>query len=417
MLYDNALLGRLYLEAYQVTGNPRYHEIVRETLQFVQREMMDPDGGFYSALDADSEGAEGKHYVWTPSQVEDVLGSNDATIFKEYFDITTTGNFEGTNILHPRMHLKDLAKSAGMSLEKLKQQLDWGRQRLLKVREKRVRPDLDNKCLAAWNGMMLTAFAEAAFVLDDKEFLNTALNNAEFLASKMMIDGRLLRSWRNGKAHLNAYLEDYALVTEGFLSVYQASGQIRWLKLADQLMNTQFALFWDPERGNFYFTSTDHETLLLRQKEHLDNAIPSGNSLSSLNLLRLSVLCGKEEYRKQAEGMLTQVAAVLPQHPTAFGCWLQSLDFFLGPVQEIALLAEQGETDLLQPVRKHFLPNKVVARAKKVDEPLAKLIPLLNNKTTHRGQPTLYVCQNYACQAPATDVVAVEKALEIRSTD
>ncbi len=327
MLYDNALLSRLYLEAYQVTGDSYYREIVEETLGYVEREMIDPGGGFYSSQDADSEGEEGKFYVWTPAQVETVLGREDVQIFNDYFDVTGSGNFEGKNILHHRMDLGGLSKSLGRSVEEVSRLLLEARRKLLKVRGERVKPRLDDKVLTAWNGMMLTTFAEAAFVLNDRNFLEIALRNAEFLASEMMREGRMLRCWRNGKAHLNGYLEDYALVIEGWLATYQLTGQIRWLEQDARLMERQVELFQDDERGDFYFTSSDHETLLVRQKEHLDNATPSGNSVTCLNLLRLAVLLGKTEYGERAQRMLGQISGGLSQAPSAFGYWLQALDF------------------------------------------------------------------------------------------
>ncbi|MFQ5929312.1 MAG: thioredoxin domain-containing protein [Acidobacteriota bacterium] len=412
MLYDNAVLSRVYLEAYQVTGNPYYREIVRETLGYVQREMTDPAGGFYSAQDADSEGEEGKFYVWAPSEVEAVLGKEDAKIFDEYYDVTSSGNFEGKNILHHRMELKGLSRSMEMSVEELKKRLDQACRKLLKAREERIKPGLDDKCLAAWNGMMLTAFAEAAFALNDGTFLKTTLGNAEFLTSKMLVEGRLVRSWKQGKAQLNAYLEDYALVIEGLLATYQACGDVRWLEHARRLIQLQFDLFQDEQNGDFYFTSSDHESLLVRQKEYMDNATPSGNSVSCLNLLRLALLFGKKDYRDQAERMLRQASGVLSQYPLAFAYWLQALDFLFGPVQEIAAVGEQSErAALLQPVRQRFLPNKVLAVMETADTELGQKIPLLQDKATIDSRATVYVCQNYTCQRPATTVEEVERVL------
>ena len=412
MLYDNAVLSRVYLEAYQVTGNPYYREIVRETLGYVQREMTDPAGGFYCAQDADSEGEEGKFYVWAPSEVEAVLGKEDAKIFDEYYDVTSSGNFEGKNILHHRMELKGLSKSMEMSPEESKKRLDQARRKLLKAREERIKPGLDDKCLAAWNGMMLTAFAEAAFALNDATFLETALGNAEFLTSKMLVEGRLVRSWKQGKAQLNAYLEDYALVIEGLLATYQACGNVRWLEHARRLMQLQFDLFWDEQNGDFYFTSSDHESLLVRQKEYMDNATPSGNSVSCLNLSRLALLVGKKDYRDRAERMLRQVSGVLSQYPLAFAYWLQALDFLFGPVQEIAVVGEASErAALLQPIRRRFLPNKVLAVMETADTELGQKIPLLQDKATIDSRATVYVCQNYTCQQPATTPEEVEQAL------
>ena len=412
MLYDNALLSRVYLEAYQVTGDPYYREIVEETLGWVEREMQDEAGGFYSAQDADSEGEEGKFYVWTVEEMEALLGKEEAQIFGDYFDVSSGGNFEGKNILHHRRELKPFAESLGLSPEDLKQRLDGGRQRLFRQRETRVRPGLDDKVLAAWNGMMLTAFADAAFVLKDQNLLQTAVHNAEFLASEMLAEGRLFRSWKDGKAHLNAYLEDYALVIEGWLATYQSTGDAAWLEKADQLMEQQLELFWDPEQDSFYFTSRDHEELLVRHREFMDNATPSGNSVSCLNLLKLAVLLGKPEYRDRAGRMLQRVARILPQYPSAFGYWLQAADFFFGPVVEIAAVGSPAQRDdLLQAVRDRFLPSKVVTMAEKVDLELSQKIPLLQGKTAGASQAMLYICENYSCREPATTSAEVRHEL------
>ncbi len=412
MLYDNALLARLYLEAYQVTGDSYYREIVEETLGYVERELIDPGGGFYSSQDADSEGEEGKFYFWTPAQVKAVLGREDAKLFNDYFDVTGSGNFEGKNILHHRLDLGGLSKSLGRSVEDVNRLLLEARRKLLKVRGERVKPRLDDKVLSAWNGMMLTTFAEAAFVLNNRKFLEIALRNAEFLASEMMREGRMLRCWRNGKAHLNGYMEDYALVIEGWLATYQLTGQIRWLEHAARLMERQVELFQDDERGDFYFTSSDHETLLVRQKEHLDNATPSGNAVTCLNLLRLAVLLGKTEYGERAQRMLGQISGGLSQAPSAFGYWLQALDFLLGPAQEIAVVGEQSEREvLLEPVRVRFLPHKVLAFMERSDAELGQKIPLLEGKTAIEDRATVYVCRNYACQEPTTTVEGLERVL------
>ncbi|MBI3941079.1 MAG: thioredoxin domain-containing protein [Acidobacteria bacterium] len=414
MLYDNALLSRLYLEAFQVTGNRFYRQVVEETLAYAQREMLDPAGGFYSSQDADSEGKEGKFFVWTPDEVSAALGREDAKLFGEYFDVTASGNFEGRNILHHRIDLEAYSRTTGMTVEELLAFFARARRTLLEEREKRVKPGRDDKILAAWNGMMLTAFAEAAFVFGDRNLLETALRNARFLVSQFFVNGRLLRSWKQGEAKLNGYLEDYAQVIEGLIATYQASGDVEWMERAQQLMELQLQKFWDASAGDFYFTSSDHEPLLVRQKEYFDNATPSGNSVSCLNLLRLSMLAGEKRYRQIAEQMLRRMSAALADHPSAFGYWLQALDFFFGPVQEIAVVGVPGppRERLMRPLRERFLPNKALAVAAAVDAPLAAKIPLLAGKTAADGRPTAYVCRDYACLRPATSPEELEKQLE-----
>ena len=412
MLYDNALLARVYLEAHQVTGNPYYREVVLETLGYIQREMMDASGGFYSSLDADSEGHEGKFYVWTTQEVETILGTEDAKIFGDYFDVTAYGNFEGNNILNHRRELKAFSESQKRSPSELKQCLDRFRAKLFMEREHRIRPGTDGKVLAAWNGMMLTAFAEAAFAFKDPQLLETALRNARFLAAEMVVNERVLRSWRGGTARLNGYLEDYALVIEGWLATYQASGDTQWLFRAEKLIQTQLELFWDEEGSSFYFTSSDHEQLIVRHQEFMDNATPSGNSVSCLNLLRLGVLLGKSEYRDRAEQMLRRMTEALGQYPSAFAYWLQAMDFLLGPTLEIAIVGQPSAREqLLQPVREGFFPNKVLAVKNPLDSELDRKIPLLQGKTAVENRATAYFCRNYACQQPVTTLQEVEKVL------
>ena len=413
MLYDNALLIRLYLEAYQATGDAVFRRIAQETLAWARREMLDASGGFYSSQDADSEGEEGKFFVWTPAEVEAVLGKGDAGLFNDYFDVTAAGNFDGKNILHLRVESAAFAGRAGMSAEELDTFLSQARQKLFAARETRVKPGRDEKVLAAWNGMMLTAFAEAAFVLGDAGLLETARRSAQFLTSQLYVQGRLRRSWKQGEARLNAYLEDYAQVIEGLIAIWQASGDLRWLEQARELMELQLAGFWDSAQGDFYFTSSDHESLLVRQKEYFDNATPSGNAVSCLNLLRLSVFLGESRYRRIAERMLRQMGAAAAGYASAFGYWLQALDFLLGPVQEIAVIGTGAQRErLIKPLREKFLPNKVVALAVSVDDDLARKVPLLASRSAIEGKPTAYVCRDYACRQPVQSADELEKLLQ-----
>ena len=412
MLYDNALLARVYLEAHQLTGNPFYRTVVEETLDYVGREMRHPEGGFYSAQDADSEGEEGKFYAWTPDEIQEILGEEDAEIFNGYFDVTSTGNFEGSNVLHPRLELAAHARNVGISPGQLIDLLTQARAKLLEVRETRIKPGLDDKVLASWNGLMLTAFAEAAFTLDRPDYLETAVSNAEFLSTQMVVEDRLFRTWKDGKAKLNGYLEDYAMVVEGWIATYQATGDTRWLDDAAALIEAQIRLYWDPESKDFYFTPSDHERLLIRHKEYMDNATPSGNAVSCFNLLRLAKILGKRDYHEKAEHMLGRVSRALSRHPLAFGFWQQALDFFLGPVQEFALVGPQTEQEqLLAAIKGRYLPNKVLASSESVDDALGRKIPLLAGKMALEGKATAYLCKDYACQKPVTTRAELEELL------
>ena len=412
MLYDNALLARVYLEAHQFTGNPFYRTVVEETLDYVGREMRHPEGGFYSAQDADSEGEEGKFYAWTPHEIVEVLGEADAKIFNDYFDVTSTGNFEGSNVLHPRLELAVHARNVGVSPANLTDLLNQARRKLFQVRETRIKPGLDDKVLASWNGLMLTAFAEAAFTLDRPDYLEIAVSNAEFLSSQMVSGNHLFRTWKDGHAKLNGYLEDYALVVEGWIATYQATGDIRWLDDAAELTEAQIRLFWDSENRDFYFTPSDHERLLVRHKEYMDNATPSGNAVACFNLLRLAKILGKKDYNEKAEHMLGRVNRALSRHPLAFGYWLQALDFYLGPVRELALVGPRTEQEQLLPaIRERYLPNRVLARSETIDETLGLKVPLLAGKVALEGRATAYVCQDYACQRPVTTRAELDELL------
>ncbi len=404
MLYDNALLARLYVQAYQATGKTEYRRVAEETLGYLRREMTDPEGGFYSAQDADSEGVEGKFYVWSLEEIEQALGAEEASLFAEYYGVTRHGNFEGENILHRPFELEAVAQSAGLDAPDLEDRLARSRQKLLQIRASRVKPGLDDKVLAAWNGMALAAFSEAAFALESHDFLESAVRNAEFLSRHMIREGRLHRTWKAGQARLNGYLEDYAAVAEGFLNLFEAGGGARWLAEAERLTAIQFELFHDPERGDFYFTPSDHERLLVRQKEHLDNATPSGNSVTCMNLLRLAELTGKAVYRERAERLLRLVAAAVPRHPLAFGYWLQAFDFCVGPVAEFVVVGpEEGRSALLAPLRKVYRPNKVVVQSEGPGAADAPQIPLLEGKSAVDGRAAVYVCQDFACQPPCSD--------------
>ena len=417
MLYDNALLARAYLEAWQLTGNRFYRQIVHETLGYVQREMRDPEeGGFYSAEDADSEGHEGKFYVWSLEEVESALDSETARIFCDYYDVTAHGNFEGSNILHPRLEREPYAKSLGMTPEDLDRLLAGAKRRLFEIRRKRIRPGLDDKVLASWNGMMLTAFAEAAFAFDSSEYLETSLRNGEFLYSEMWTGDRLHRNWTKGRARLNGYLDDYAQVVEGWLALYQATGDPVWVDRAAEVTDVKLKLFWDSEQGDFHFTSTNHERLVIRHKEFMDNATPSGNAVSCLNLLRLHKLLGRSDYLEKAENMLRRVSLALQRHPLAFGYWLQALDHYLGPVHEIAVVGTEAQrTPLVQVVRDQYLPNKILAVASGEDDGLGYRIPLLAGKTSIDGGAAAYVCRNYVCRRPVHTPEELEQAIKSAS--
>ena len=416
MLYDNALLARLYLEAYEATGDGFYRRIAEETLDYVMRDMRSPEGGFYSAEDADSEGVEGKFYVWTPEEIEATLEPEDAKLAERYWDVTERGNFEGKNILNVPRPPEAVADEFGLSTEELWQRILLIRERLFTEREKRVRPGRDEKVLAAWNGLMLRAFALAAGATGREEYLRVAEENAVFLLEKLVVDGRLRRSYKDGQARLNGYLEDYACVADGLVELYEATFETRWLREAASLADAILGLFWEEAEGAFYDTAADHEELVTRPRDVYDNATPSGNSVAVDVLLKLSVLLEREDYRERAGAVLDNLSGGMVQVPGAFGRLLSALDFYLSTPYEVAIIGEREAPDtkmLLETVYSSYLPNKVVAGSSENDEEATQLVPLLANRPMRGGRATAYVCVNYACQSPTTDPAELARQLGV----
>jgi len=406
MLYDNALLARLYLEACQATGDAFYRRIAEETLDYVVRDMTSSEGGFYSAEDADSEGEEGKFYVWTPAEIEATLDPDEARLARRFWDVTERGNFEGTNILYVPRPLEAVAAEFDISTAELWQRMVRIREKLFAEREKRVRPGRDEKVLAAWNGLMLRAFAFAARVLESENYRRVAEKNASFLLEKLKVDSRLRRSYKDGQARFNGYLEDYACVADGLLTLYEATFEMRWLKEAAALTDAILELFWDAEKGTFYDTAADHEELVTRPRDVYDNAAPSGNSVAVDVLLKLSVLLERDDYRRHAETAFENLSGVVARIPGGFGRLLSALDFYLSTPYEVAIVGDPEAEDtraLINAVYSAYLPNKVVAGRSESDEEAARLVPLLADRPARNAKATAYVCVNYACQHPSTD--------------
>ncbi len=452
MLYDNAQLARTYLHAWQVTGDATFRRIVEETLDYVLREMTSPEGGFYSTQDADSEGHEGKFFLWTPAEVTALLGPEDARVFCAYHDVTARGNFrEGgpsANILNIPRPLEVVADDLGVSPERLAQAAARGRAILFAAREQRIHPGRDEKILAEWNGLMIHAFAEAGAALERPDYVAAAQRAAEFVLGRMsesanqqiangksanrpVDDGampgtaghavrntkyeiRLFRTYKDGRAHLNAYLEDYAAVGLGLVGLYQATFELRWLEAATALAEIVIARFGDDAAGGFFQTSTDHEQLIARRKDFVDSAVPSGNSLAAELLLRLGKLLDRSDFTARAAATLRLMADAMGQQPLAFGRLLGALDFYLNPGQEIAIIGEPAAEEtraLVAEVWRRYLPNSVLACAAPGDAAAQAVIPLLAARPQIGGQPTAYVCRNYACQLPVTERAALGSQL------
>ncbi|GAB4277389.1 MAG: thioredoxin domain-containing protein [Candidatus Promineifilaceae bacterium] len=405
MLYDNALLARVYLHAWQETGRPLYRRIAEETLDFVAREMRHEAGGFYSSYDADSEGEEGKFYVWQAAEIRARLGET-ADLFMAWYGVSETGNWEGKNILHVSEEAAKapaaLAAKFGLDEAAMHTKLTEARQRLYAERAKRVWPGLDDKVLTAWNGLMLAAFAEAGWVLQRPDFTETAVRNAQFLYQTMRQEnGRLFRTWKAGHApKYNGYLEDYAYLADGLLALYQCTFDEQWFTWAQELADIMMTHFRDDEHGGFYDTSDDHEALLHRPKDVQDNAMPSANAMAAQVLLKLSLLTGNGSYWQWAEQSMTAVHGAMTRFPTAFAHWLGAAAFVFGQPREVAIVGELGAADteaLIEVVRGAYRPFLVLAVGDN-----GKRVPLLAERKMVDGRATAYVCRRFICQNPVT---------------
>jgi uncharacterized protein YyaL (SSP411 family) len=392
MLYDNALLARAYLHGWQVTGDELFRAVAEETLDWALREMRAPEGGFYSALDADSEGVEGKFYVWTVEEMREALGDEpDADEAIAWFGATDRGNFEGRNIP---------VRGPGTP-----ERLGEWRRRLYEVRAKRVWPGLDDKRLTSWNALMISALAEAGAVLERRDYLGAAARCADFvLGSLRDADGRLLRTWKDGEGRLNAYLEDHAFLLEALLTLYESTFEPRWFAEARGLADTTIERFADEENGGFFETSSDHEPLVARRKDLEDHPIPSGNASAAYGLLRLAALTGEQSYEERAVSVLRLLHELATQHPQAFGHLLQAMDFHLAPVKEVALVGDDLHP-LERVVRGEFRPHLVVAGG------APDGVPLLQDRPPVDGRAAAYVCERFACKAPVTEPEELERLL------
>ncbi|MEJ7577460.1 MAG: thioredoxin domain-containing protein [Pyrinomonadaceae bacterium] len=418
MLYDNALLSHLYLHVYQATGDDFFRRIAEETLDYILREMTDANGGFYSTQDADSEGVEGKFFVWSKTEVVDLLGAEDGRLFCDYYDVSERGNWEDHNILRVVKSSRDVARDNGVTEERVNESLARSREILFQAREKRVKPGRDEKILTAWNGLALTSFSEALIILDRRDYREAAERNVAFLLENMIQDDLLLHSYKDGRARFNAYLDDYANFASGLISLYESTGVTRWLQAAIKIANKMIEEFWDDAEGGFFYTGASHEQLIVRTKDYFDNATPSGNSVAADALLRLAALTDNEDYRRRAVTIFRLLRASLQRYPSAFGQLLSALDFHLSTPKEIAIVRVSNADDAREMMRaawQLYLPNKIVACAAETDAEAIKLIPLLRERFAIDGRPTAYVCVNRSCQLPAR--TATELAAQLSARD
>ncbi len=415
MLYDQAQLALLYLQAWQASGDPEYRRVTEETLDYVVREMTHPEGGFYSTQDADSEGEEGKFFLWDRAEIESLLDPESARVVLHYWGVADGPNFEGRSILHVPRDAGEVASALGIDADRLVHLLREARATLFAHRERRVKPGRDEKVLAGWNGMMLRAFAEAAAALGRPDYVRVAERNAAFLLGALVENGRLRRTWKDGRAKLLGYLEDHAMVVDGLIALHEATLDHRWMDAARRLAAAMLDLFWDPEAQGFFDTGRDHEALVVRPRSLFDSAVPCGSSVAADVLLRLQVLTGNEEFGRRGTDTIRAVAPLVARYPSGFGRFLAALDFHLGSPVEVAIVwppegSPADRTPLLDEVFRRYLPNRVVTGG---PEGVGVDLPLLAHKRA-RGRPTVYVCEGYACQAPTTDPAELARELERR---
>jgi uncharacterized protein YyaL (SSP411 family) len=425
MLYDNALLAIGYLEAYQVTGEKRYAEVTREILRYVERDMTSLQGAFYSATDADSPAPSGRReegwfFTWTSDEIEAALDTRRARIVEAWFDVTSRGNVEGRNILHTGKPLTEVAKTLGMAPEEVRSTVDEARDILYDARSKRPPPLRDEKILTAWNGLMISAHARAALVLGDSRYAQRAERAAEFLLQKLRKGERLFRSFKDGRAQHDGYLDDYAFLTAGLLDLFEATGNLQWLREAISLDGVVEAHYEDRSNGGFFLTADDHERLLARERPSYDGAEPAGSSVEILNLLRLSELTTNEAFRKRAERAFKPLGAVLRNSPAAVSETLLALDFFLDSAKEIVIVAHGSRAaaePLLARLRTAYVPNRVLLVATEGPSlgELGRLTPLVQGKVAGKNQAMAYVCKRGVCDLPTTDPAVFEK--QIRQVD
>jgi uncharacterized protein YyaL (SSP411 family) len=396
MLYDNALLARAYVHGWQVSGEERLRDVCCGTVDFVLRELRGPEGGFCAALDADSEGVEGKFYVWRVEELRAVLGPELAEPAIAYFGASEAGNFEhgGFNVLEARGPIPE--------------RLPEIRERLLEARAARVRPGLDDKRLTAWNALMISALAEAGAALGRADYIEAARACADFVLAELRDgEGRLLRTWKDGRGRIGAYLEDHGFLLEALLTLYEATFEPRYYGEAVTLADAMIARFGDPERGGFFTTPADREVLAARRKDLEDSPIPSGNSAAAFGLLRLALLSGEAGYEREALGVLALLAPLAGRHAQAFGHCLRAIDFYVSPVREVAIVGpEEGASALLSVVRDAYRPHLVLAAGAPDD------VPLLSGRGPVDGRAAAYVCEHFVCQAPVTEPQALAAALD-----
>jgi len=414
MLYDNAQLLRIYAHAYTLTREPLFKSVIEETLGYLLREMFHPQGGFYSTQDADSEGDEGKFFVWTGEEINRLLGEADGEIFCRMYDVGEPGNFDGQSILHPILTVDQASKFFRKESSEIQDLVANAKRKLFVEREKRIKPFRDEKIITAWNGLMLSGLAEAIKIIDNPAALDAARKTVEFIFTKMFRDDFLLHSYKDGQAKLLGYLDDYAFLAVGLLDLYEAMFERSYLDRAIQLTDIMLREFWDERDGGFFFTGKSHEQLISRAKPIFDASIPSGNAMATQLLLRLNYSTGKDQYRASAEKILRSYYDAMESQPFGFAHMLCALDLYLQGAKEIVIVGNPDEAAVrkfIDEINSIYLPNKVILTVRP-GASLSQISPLLEGKTALDGKPTVYVCENSTCSAPVTSAAELRSLLE-----
>ena len=411
MLYDNALIPINYVEAYQITKDQFYLDVIRKTLDYVLREMTSSEGGFYSAQDADSEGEEGKYYVWKKNEIKEILGQ-DADVFCLYYDVTDGGNWEGKAILCNNVNISSVAFQFGITEEKVKQIIENGSKKLLEVRSKRIKPGLDDKILASWNALMISAFAKGYRVTNEKKYLDAAENCISFIEKNLIQNNQLLRTYKNGSAKIHGYLEDYAYFVNALLDVFEINPELKYLQRAEEFGNYLIEHFWDSQTNNFFMTADNHEKLIIRPKNNHDLSLPSGNSIAASSLLRLYHLIQQKNFLEISTKIMESNALMAAENPFGFGQLLNTIYMYLQKPTEITLLNTKNQ-EICNLLSKRFLPESILVsiRDKNQLESLSKY-PFFAGKQFDESKSTVFVCKDFTCSLPLETISEIEKVLD-----
>jgi len=410
MLYDNALIPINYVEAYQITKDQFYLDVVRKTLDYVLREMTSSEGGFYSAQDADSEGEEGKYYVWRKNEIKEILG-HDADVFCLYYDVTDGGNWEGKSILCNNISLSSVAFQFGITEEKVRQIIENGSKKLLEIRSNRIKPGLDDKVLTSWNALMITAFAKGYRVTNEKKYLDAAENCIFFIEKNLIQNNQLLRTYKNGSAKIHGYLEDYAYFVNALLDVFEINPELKYLQRAEEFGNYLIEHFWDSQTNNFFMTADNHEKLIIRPKNNYDLSLPSGNSIAASSLLRLYHLIQQKNFLEISTKIMESNALMAAENPFGFGQLLNTIYMYLQKPTEITLL-NTTNAEVFNFLAQKFLPESILVSIRD-EKQLHNLLkyPFFEGKQFNREKTIVFVCKDFSCSLPLTTNSEIEDAL------